>query len=69
MQDIQPQYCSQCGKEISGRGTTGLCIQCAQQASRVVDRPEPRQLAEEIVASSFLAVGRKYGVSDNAIRK
>ena len=26
-------------------------------------------LAKEIVASSFLAVGRKYGVSDNAIRK
>jgi transposase-like protein len=28
-----------------------------------------RQLLREIEESSYLAVGRKYGVSDNAIRK
>ena len=32
-------------------------------------RPPYEQLLEEIVATSYLAVGRKYGVSDNAVRK
>jgi transposase-like protein len=38
-------------------------------APRRVDRPPYEQLVAEIEASSFLAVGRRYGVSDNAIRK
>lgn len=37
--------------------------------SRVVERPDAITLAQEIINSSFLAVGRKYGVTDNAIRK
>lgn len=32
-------------------------------------RPPYEQLMAEIQATSYLAVGRKYGVSDNAIRK
>jgi HNH endonuclease len=36
---------------------------------RRVERPPYEQLIAELAASSFLAVGRKYGVSDNAIRK
>lgn len=36
---------------------------------RKVDRPPYEQLLEEIEATSYLAVGRKYGVSDNAVRK
>jgi transposase-like protein len=36
---------------------------------RRVERPPYEQLIAELQASSFLAVGRKYGVSDNAIRK
>ena len=38
-------------------------------ALRRVERPPYEQLVAELEASSFLAVGRKYGVSDNAIRK
>lgn len=37
--------------------------------TRKVGRPPYEQLVEEIEASSYLAVGRKYGVSDNAVRK
>ncbi len=37
--------------------------------SRKIDRPPYEQLLEEIAATSYLAVGRKYGVSDNAVRK
>ena len=38
-------------------------------ALRTVERPPYEQLRAELAASSYLAVGRKYGVSDNAIRK
>jgi hypothetical protein len=34
-----------------------------------VERPPYDQLVAEIAATSYSAVGRKYGVSDNAIRK
>ena len=34
-----------------------------------VERPPYEQLLAEIAATSYSAVGRKYGVSDNAIRK
>jgi len=36
---------------------------------RRVERPPHEQLLREIEETSYLAVGRKYGVSDNAIRK
>jgi hypothetical protein len=41
----------------------------AQLAARTVERPPHEQLVREIAETSFVAVGRKYGVSDNAIRK
>jgi transposase-like protein len=34
-----------------------------------VERPPHDQLLGEIAATSYSAVGRRYGVSDNAIRK
>jgi hypothetical protein len=43
--------------------------QAAQRAARRVERPPYEQLVREISETSYLAVGRKYGVSDNAIRK
>jgi hypothetical protein len=36
---------------------------------RKVERPPYDRLLKEIEATSYLAVGRKYGVSDNAVRK
>lgn len=41
----------------------------AQVAARTVARPPYEQLLREIAESSFVAVGRRYGVSDQAIRK
>jgi transposase-like protein len=40
-----------------------------QPQRRVVERPPLGQLLAEIEASSWSAVGRRYGVSDNAVRK
>jgi transposase-like protein len=38
-------------------------------AARKVERPPYEKLLAEIEATSYCAVGRKYGVSDNAVRK
>lgn len=62
----QTRFCSQtCAGEEKRRQRTGV----PQPARRRVERPPYEQLMEEIRASSYLAVGRRYGVSDNAIRK
>lgn len=42
---------------------------CSYQGSRKIQRPPKEQLEQELKESNFLALGRKYGVSDNAIRK
>jgi hypothetical protein len=55
---IQQRYCSfRC---FTGARTRG---------AGKVERPPYEQLLKEIQETSYLAVGRKYGVSDNAIRK
>jgi hypothetical protein len=38
-------------------------------SARRVERPPYAKLLEEIEAMGYVAVGRKYGVSDNAVRK
>jgi hypothetical protein len=58
------RYCSRdCG--IRAPGKRGE----AQPALRRIGRPPYAQLMREIDATSYSAVGRRYGVSDNAIRK
>lgn len=60
-----------CGRMI-GRTST-RCVRCAAVESNAVRRkairPSREQLAEEISSMSWCAIGRKYGVSDNAVRK
>ena len=56
-------YCSpSCGHRWDRSGVP-------RPAARRVERPPYEQLLREIAESSYRAVGRKYGVSDNAIRK
>ena len=66
--DTQEHKCCLCGVSISNRKAT-MCPDCAHKQSRKVERPDAITLAQEIVETNFCAVGRKYGVSDNAIRK
>jgi len=42
---------------------------CSQKARRRVERPSLEVLAEEIKNSTWVSLGKKYGVSDNAVRK
>jgi hypothetical protein len=44
-------------------------IACSHVASRKVQRPTKEELSQDMQSMSFLAIGRKYGVSDNSIRK
>jgi hypothetical protein len=71
---IQQRYCSfRCfsatrtrdAGEVSPSSTIGV----PRPDRRKVERPPYDHLLREIEQTSFLAVGRKYGVSDNAIRK
>jgi hypothetical protein len=57
------QYCS---LRCAGRGEDS---RRAQRARRTVERPPRDQLLREVAELGYLAVGRRYGVSDNAIRK
>lgn len=51
------------------RGPKGCGRGVPHPEARKVERPPYEKLLEEIEATSYLAVGRKYGVSDNAVRK
>jgi len=64
-------YCEQCGKEKSYKHSK-KCKSCAAkdlEKRKVQNRPSKEELAEMIDTMSWLAIGKKYGVSDNAIRK
>jgi hypothetical protein len=75
-----PRLCLHCGTEfIPKYPTHRYCSQeCGVHSKgsrepkpdiRKVPRPSYEQLVSDLKSMSFLAVGRKYGVSDNAVRK
>ena len=60
-------YCECCGIEKSKKGK--ICSNCSNLKQRKIDRPPYEQLIKEINYLGYCGTGRKYGVSDNAIRK
>jgi hypothetical protein len=59
------RFCSrECGMRGGGRKRGVPC-----PAQRKVERPPYEKLMAELEATSYVAVGRKYGVSDNAVRR
>lgn len=81
--DPPVRRCKRCGRQFTAkyRGHAYCSHACGSRWDRQslrgkpnpdlrkVERPPYEQLLEEIEATSYLAVGRKYGVSDNAVRK
>jgi len=59
--------CPICGEEVFG--TKYCSIECSAKSKRKVLRPSKEELDNKINNMSFCAIGREYGVSDNAIRK
>jgi hypothetical protein len=63
---IRHRYCSQnCWGAISSERKLGV----PQLHLRKVERPSYAQLQEDLKMMSMLAIGRKYAVSDSAVRK
>lgn len=70
LDDPRSVYCLTCGEILSARQRLYCTKKCAaSNRKRKVDRPSCAQLAADIKEMSWCAVGRKYGVSDNAVRK
>src|SRR5690349_6149367 len=78
--DRTPRACLWCGGEFIPKYTTHRYCSPAcgvhsrgprepRPERRKVDRPSYEQLMAEVSEMSLLAVGRKYGVSDNAVQK
>lgn len=65
--------CKRCGKNIPN--SREFCSKsCANKTREYPDRykvahPSKQQLKKDMESMSWLAIGRKYGVSDNAVRK
>ena len=63
---IRHRHCSQkCWGVVMGTALRGVPV----PERRKVERPSYEQLMADVASMSFLAIGRKYGVSDNAVRK
>jgi len=67
---LEEKQCMDCVELISIRSTR--CLSCAkkQQTRKVANRPSLEQLEQDLKElKTYTAVGRKYKVSDNSIRK
>jgi hypothetical protein len=66
---IKYKECNWCGCKIYSRSKTGKCQSCSIIHRRKVERPSLEQLEKDIKEMPMTKVGKKYGVSDNCIRK
>tara|TARA_Y100000310_G_scaffold56232_1_gene51567 strand:+ start:16038 stop:16760 length:723 start_codon:yes stop_codon:yes gene_type:complete len=78
---VKKRTCKECDKPLSlyyshDRNQSGLCSPCfnknrdhSNAIRKVKNRPCREELLQMIEETSYCAVGRKYGVSDNAVRK
>ena len=62
-------YCLNCGKQISSQSKSGLCQECYLASINPIKRPTRQELKDLIRNESFVGIGKKYKVTDNAIRK
>lgn len=66
---ISKNYCVDCGKEIDPTATR--CNKCKGIYLRKIERPEKEDLYNQLIElnGNFTQIGKKYGVTDNTIRK
>jgi hypothetical protein len=60
-------YCLDCNRQINKNSKH--CEECSHKKLRKVERPDLETLVNDIKNLGYSATGRKYGVSDNTIRK
>jgi len=61
--------CLDCNNEIPKSFKSGLCKKCVGKRNRKKDYPDKDILLKEVEELGYCGTGRKYGVSDNTIRK
>lgn len=62
-------YCKNCKVILDCQQKLYCSQECCKYAFRKVERPSKEILKKDMDNNSMLALGRKYGVSDNAVRK
>lgn len=62
------RVCTLCDKPICNNSKSGLCKSCVHISQHRCKHPTREQLIDELKTSNPYAIGKKYGVSDNAIR-
>jgi Zn finger protein HypA/HybF involved in hydrogenase expression len=69
LRNIKPKKIKKCicGKIIKSRSNS--CIECNSIQQRKTDRPTIEQIEIDVKELGYKGTGRKYGVSDNSIRK
>lgn len=60
------KYCL-CGEKIDKKSK--MCRKCYKKNKRTVERPYKNILLDDVKMLGYCGTGRKYGVSDNCIRK
>lgn len=63
------KYCKSCGKELYLYSGGNLCNKCVSITRRVCERPAREELKNLIRTTPFTTIAKRFGVSDNSIRK
>ena len=61
--------CMRCGRDLFFKNDKMRCRDCYCLESRKVERPSLEILLDQVAQSSYVAVGKFYGVSNNTVRK
>lgn len=62
-------FCQKCGTPVNNKIFCKKCNDEIGSIRRKIERPSYEELVKEIKEIGYSATGKKYGVSDNAIRK
>jgi hypothetical protein len=63
------KHCLTCKTEFYTIKNKYCSLQCAMLNRRKVERPVKTELVQLLRTSNYCAIGRKFGISDNAVRK
>lgn len=68
---LKELFCKYCNVEFrpKNRRQKYCSVKCAKLSSRKCNRPTKKELEKLLKIKSWSAIGRQYGVTDNAIRK
>ena len=64
---VKKQFFCNCGNKVGKEN--GKCVKCSRFSKRKIEHPKLEILLQNVKDLGYCETGRKYGVSDNAIRK